>query len=321
MIKISPLKLLHFEFPPKRNLIIKSLNYHIISLVICTLAYCFIGTSLFAQAYNPIQFGNTRWHYREQNFGGTTSYNYFSYDTNGHYFLGQKYWRIDRVAAQTYSPSTTPFYIYDDTTNRKVYAIVDTVANSIKLLYDFSAITGDTIFNIYSSGVNDTVKVDSVKYLLDQNNINRKHLFVHSTIYPQPREWVEGVGSTYDLTIPSFTFPDPIYSFICQEVNNLFSYGDSLQCNNFLTSINQIENTQPNITTTLNPFTHTLSISNLTNQQYAMHILNLNGQIIVQKRSNNPMEYFNLHQYQNQILIIKITTTQHQQITSKIYVH
>lgn len=316
MIKISPLKWLHFELPPKRNLIIKSLNYRILSSVICTLAYCFIGASLFAQAYNPIQFGNTRWHNIVLNWNNLIDqYCYFSKDTIGFYHQGIKYWKIEKVYQSTYSPSNNVRYIYDDTTARKVY-IIDTASKVIKLLYDFSVNVGDSVKNLYSdysSAISASTKVDSIKYIT-YFGINRKVIFTHGF-----NVWIEGIGSVFDLFFPAWFYPDDNHQLLCEQYNNQIQYGDTSKCENFIVGIKNIYPIQPNINVTQN--SHTITITNPTNQQYSLKIINLNGQIIANIKSYNHTEHINLSNQQNQILILKITTTQHQQITSKIYVH
>lgn len=274
--------------------------------------------SALSQIYNPIPFGETRWHYREYNMGPTTkSYNYFSKDTTGYYYQGNKYWRIDRLFFPIYSPSTYNFYVYDDTTNRKVYAIFDTTTNAVKLLYDFSANSGDTIYNLYSLG-NDTVKVDSVKYLLDQNNVNRKHLYVHSINLPIPQEWVEGIGSMYDFFIPSYTYPDPVYSFICQEVSNQFAFGDVNQCSNFIMSIPEYPIPETEIKVTTNSISHTINIINPNSTKYNFDLIDLNGRTILTKKTNNSYETITLENHNYSVLIYQITTTIKQRFTGII---
>ncbi len=274
--------------------------------------------SALSQVYNPIPFGETRWNYREYNMGPTTkSYNYFSKDTTGYYFQGNKFWRIDRLFFPIYSPSTYHFYIYDDTTNRKVFAIFDTTINAVKLLYDFSANAGDTIYNLYSPG-NDTVKVDSVKYILDQNNINRKHLYVHSINTPMPQEWVEGVGSMYDFFIPSNTYPAPSYGFICQEFSNQFVFGDANQCSIFIMSTPEFPINEREIKVTTNAISHTINILNPSSIKYNFDLIDLNGCTILTKKTNNSYETITLDNYNNSILIYQITTKTKDRLIGKI---
>jgi hypothetical protein len=207
-------------------------------LIILTLSFL----DATAQSYVPFQFGDTRWMYNEQNMFNTKSYCYFSKDTTGYIFNGTKYYRLDKLNSPTYSPSINYSYLYDDTANRKVFTL-DTLTNTAYLLYDFASNIGDTIYSIYNLGALDTVIVDSIKSL-PINLINRKHYFVHSykQLVPQPRVWIEGIGSTYDLFYPTIILPDPIFYLVCQEYNTATNFGDAISCSNFLTNTSNIAN-------------------------------------------------------------------------------
>ena len=223
----------------------------------------FFTIKSFSQAYIPFQFGNTRWAYMKTNTFGSTSYFYFSKDTNGIYYNGNKYWKIEKQTSPTYTPSTSYWYIFDDTLSRKVYCYSNSSGLSY-LLYDFSANVGDTINSVGNPVAIDTVIVDSIKFI-SSNSIIRKHIYLHSIRFtnPQTKIWIEGIGSTYDLFYPTITLPDPLLNLICYQYNSYTLYPDSINgtnaCNNFLTSVNNIENNLFNIYP--NPTQNTIHIT------------------------------------------------------------
>ena len=110
----------------------------------------FLTIKSFSQAYVPFQFGNTRWAYMKTNTFGNTPYFYFSKDTNGIYFNGNKYWKIEKQTSPTYTPSISYGYIFDDTLSKKVFYYSNSSGLS-NLLYDFSANVGDTINSVGKS--------------------------------------------------------------------------------------------------------------------------------------------------------------------------
>jgi hypothetical protein len=169
---------------------------------------------------------------------GNTPYFYFSKDTNGIYFNGNKYWKIEKQTSPTYTPSISYGYIFDDTLSKKVFYYSNSSGLS-NLLYDFSANVGDTINSVGNPVAIDTVIVDSIKFI-SSNSIIRKQIYLHSIRFtnPQTKIWIEGIGSTYDLFYPTITLPDPLFNLICFQYNSNTLYPDTLNgantCNSFL---------------------------------------------------------------------------------------
>lgn len=238
-----------------------------------------------AQSYIPFQFGNTRWMYNEQNMFNTKSYCYFSEDTTGYYYNGNKYWLVEKLYAPIYSPTMNGNYVFDDTANRKVYSL-DTSTNTQHLLYDFSANVGDTVSSVYNLVGIDTVIVDSIQSKM-VNSILRRHFYVHS-IYPfvsQTRIWIEGIGSPYDLFYPTILWTDPIYYLVCHEYNSFINYGDLFACANFLTSTGNVERFN-DMEIYPNPTTEKITIHNKNSStRITVTVLDLMGNKLIERES------------------------------------
>ena len=199
-------------------------------------AICCCGT-IFAQSYTPIEFGNTRWMYTK--FQGTfmysKSYCYFSKDTTGYYYGGNKYWRIERVEGPVYSPTSNGVYLFDDTAARKVYTI-DTVTSMTNVLNDFSLSIGDSVNGAMP---NEKLYADSIQFHT-VNGISRKHIYLHSNqiVLPDPVVWIEGIGSTFNLfELTMSQLIEEIHTLNCQEHNGFANYGSPASCAAFMTAI------------------------------------------------------------------------------------
>jgi hypothetical protein len=224
--------------------------------------------------------------YNEQNISNTKSYCYFSKDTTKYNFNGIKFYRIDKLNSPTHSLTLNYNYLYDDTANRKVFTL-DTLNNTIYLLYDFASSIGDTIYSIYNLGVLDTVIVDSIKSF-PINLINRRHYYVHSLnqLVPQPRVWIEGIGSTYDLFYPTIILPDPLFYLVCQEYNSMKNFGDAISCSNFLTRTTNVKDFT-SIEIFPNPSLGRIGVhTESTYRELTIKIYDLTGTIYLQKKYN-----------------------------------
>ncbi len=258
---------------------------------ILLLVFFLLSKFIMAQSYVPFQFGNTRWMYNDINMFRTKSYCYFSMDTTGYYHNGNKFWKIEYVQAPTYSPSNSGYYLFDDTVQRKVF-IIDTSTNQEYLLYDFSANVGDTINSIYNAGSLDTVVVDSIDYI-SINTILRKHIYVHPKgIVNLPSTWIEGIGATYELFLPSRHLPTSFYVLMCHEHNSFINYGTNLGCSNFLTSIKHDTIIDNHITISFNPENNSIHIENPNALSYTFYLYGLSGKVIEQYVSDRTTDTF-----------------------------
>ena len=221
--------------------------------------FLFIYYISFSQSYTPIEFGNTRWMYAEMNFSYTRNYCYFSKDTTGYYFNGDKYWLIEALNSPTYTAIGSGLFVTDDTVKHKVF-VIDTTTNQKSLLYDFSVSIGDTVtlnnFTTYIGTGPTTHIVDTIYYAM-VNGVNRKHIILNG----YPWEYIEGIGSTNDFFSPTKTLIDPSFSLSCEEYNSNINYGSTTICSNFLTNSQDISektfqimyNKQNNSLVILNP--------------------------------------------------------------------
>lgn len=165
----------------------------------------------------------------------TNSYCYFSMDTTGYYDNGNKYWKIEQIASATYTPVSDVIYLHDDTSARKIFSI-DTNTNVTKVLYDFTLQPGDSMNYLLP---NETLYVDSVHYHL-VNGINRKHVYLHSNqlVFPNPVVWIEGIGSTFNLTVSTMSqLIEEIHTLQCQEFDGYENFGNTASCANFVTAV------------------------------------------------------------------------------------
>ncbi len=282
-----------------------------------------VFAKLNAQTYNPIPFGNTKWQaMRSALMQGNKSYCFFSKDTNGYYYGGKKYWRIEFLQSPSYSNTTNGVYVFDDTLQRKIF-VIDTSTNNTNLLYDFSVNPNDTVYNLYNNidgiiSIDSIVIVDSVKFIT-YNGISRKTVFVHGGVNSDPQVWIEGVGADNFLQ-PSFHpgLLEFTWYLTCQEYNNTLTFGDSIECSNFLT--NSINFLSPGIDINTSLYNDNLIITNPSSLGYQVFIFNLNGKTIYSKSTKNIHETINLSIHHNSILIYRILTIDKQELSGKIFI-
>lgn len=237
------------------------------------------------QNYLPFQFGNTRWMVNEANMFRTKTYNYFSMDTTAYLVSGHYYYRLEKQASPTYSPTNSWFYMRNDTVNQRVY-VLPQMSPIEYLFYDFDVVTGDTVFNIYNEGFSfaDTVLIDSVQSKII-NGIARRHIYLHSINTLQARLWIEGIGSDYDLLYPSILFTDPSYFLVCQEYKGFINYGNSVDCNNFMTKVDD-KFLNNKITVYPNPVHDIVRVQfdDWSEQDYNLQLLDLQGRVFFNKK-------------------------------------
>ena len=282
-----------------------------------------VFATLNAQTYNPIPFGNTKWQaMRSALMQGNKSYCFFSKDTNGYYYGGKKYWRIEFLQSPSYSNTTNGVYVFDDTLQRKIF-VIDTSTNNTNLLYDFSGNPNGTVYNLYNNidgiiSIDSIVIVDSVKFIT-YNGISRKTVFVHGGVNSDPQVWIEGVGADNFLQ-PSFHpgLLEFTWYLTCQEYNNTLTFGDSIECSIFLTAINNFTSSSININTSLNM--NNLVITNPNSVEYQVYIFDLSGKTIYTKRTNKINETINLSTNRNSLLIYRILAIDNQQVNGKIFI-
>lgn len=275
---------------------------------------------MLSQSYVPFQFGNTRWMYNEEKMFSTKSYCYFSMDTVGYYHNGNKYSKIEFVQAPAYSPSNTVYYVFDDTTQRKVF-MLDTSTNQENLLYDFSANVGDTIFSVYNGSTYglDTVIIDSIKTIN-----SRKYFYSHriNIAWSEICVWIEGIGSNYDLFLPSIKIPGILEVYlrlICHQHNNNINYGTVNECNNFLTSTPTFQKDDNTLQVQYNPINRYVTVSNIQNIQYHFSFFDISGKLLIKSTSNSMSKQISLHNLSSGIYFYKVTTHSNQ-LSGKIIV-
>jgi hypothetical protein len=263
--------------------------------IICL--FCTIKS--FSQAYQPFQFGNTRWknaHYDFNSF--VKDFCFFSTDTIGITINNLKYYPIEKSNSPVALGGNTVAYLRDDTTAKKVF-ILNLIDSTENILYDFSVQASDTVKGIKFSGTIcgvmpflDTIKIDSV-VIRNYNGINRR-LFLGRSIANHPNNmniyhlqyrYVEGIGSIQDLLDPKpYPWTDPSYYMNCYSYNSINYYGVSSECNMFYTAVNDLKYSNklsiyPN--PSLNGIFNIKTIEKITWQ-----VSNIEGKIILQGNQN-----------------------------------
>ena len=191
----------------------------------------------FAQMYVPLPFGNARWlETKYSTFGPSfdKSYSVFSVDTLSYSAFGHNYKKYEVVddSVYTFSAVSDSFFLYDDTTTRQVFMLLNNVEY---LVYDFSKSVGDTIFNIYPipyvSPMNSSfLIVDSIQTEMLYGTAHKVFYLSNGTPF-HASKWIEGIGSTEGLfnNIAHAMPIDPIWGLNCVHQNNNQLYGNS--CN------------------------------------------------------------------------------------------
>lgn len=200
--------------------------------------------------------------------------------------------------------------------NNKVY-LFSSSSNSFKLIYDFSALTGDTIEIYNRSWAIDsttTVVVDSVSTI----NINGTVLGVQYVSQPFMQEFymsgtiIENIGWT-EFMFPLHSWADPPYGgeLRCFQNDSIGLYNPSgVVCDFITTEIESINNTN-NFSVYPNP-THgiiTISIPNnvsLTNTTVSLS--DVSGREVLNHFLNSRKTELNVNHMPNGIYFLKINT-------------
>lgn len=177
--------------------------------------------------------------------------------------------------------------------NQKVFFIPrDSVIEF--LLYDFSAIPGDTLHNIYMEeqfvlqGFLDDVIIQQVDSVLMGNDY-RKRLFIH-----WGTQWIEGIGCAYGLFMhPFLNVSHYKIELHCMSTNDTTLYPDfSSGACSLSVGIDEINTLKPKLALYPNPSDRYMFVS-LSNgaKIEAYHVLNQFGQIVkTEKQWQNPMD-------------------------------
>ncbi len=228
-------------------------------------------------------------------------------DTTGYYHNGNKFWKIEYLQAPTYTPTNAGYYIFDDTAQRKVFTI-DTTTNQEYLLYDFSANVGDTVFSVYNGTAYglDTVIIDSI------HTINsRKYIYSHGISSPwhEVCVWIEGIGSRYNLFLPSKQIPSILeifYRLVCHQYNGNINYGTVNECNDFLTKTQDISSTNNQQQVSYN--NQTITIQNPYSTNYTFTLYDISGKTIHHTTSSQQYQNINIENSPQSLYFYQLIT-------------
>ena len=247
------------------------------------------------------------------NFTYTRNYCYFSKDTTGYYFNGNKYWLIETLNSPTYTNTGSGIYITDDTIQHKVF-VLDTITNQKSLLYDFSVSSGDTVvlnnFNQYI-GTGMTTNIVDTTYYAMVNGVHRKHVILKG----YPYTYIEGIGSTNDFLSPTKQLIDPSFSLACKEYNTNIEYGTTIVCSNFLTSI--IDFPENPFKISYEPQINSIVILNPSNVKGKFLLYDITGKCILSKNISSIKTIIELRKT-NEILIYNMDYKNSSLIRGKI---
>jgi len=203
--------------------------------------------------------------------------------------------RICKKIVSTSDSSISAVYSYrclmfEDSITKKIYSLDN--QNNVKLYFDFSAQSGDSLA-LYSPYYNttDTFIVSQVS-TVDINSINRKKItldYFSSNYHLQNVDsWIEGIGSlkglVYGNTSPQFVGSQ--YSLLCFSNYSQILYPDQNSGHCYYTNVKIEEMYNNPIKIYPNPVEDVLSISDLPLKKLNLKIIDLCGNLLVQKEIN-----------------------------------
>jgi len=221
------------------------------------------------------------WHYDQIDFGPPFNHDYLKYTSIGDTtILGMDAKKIKEEYITIYD--TTISNIFMRSENNQVF-LFDTALNSFRLIYDFSATTGETINVFCRNATQDTtieIMVDSVSSI----NINGHILGVQYVSQPESQEFymsgmiIENIGWTGFL-FPIHSIADPPFggSLRCYEDNEIGLYKLSSYDCDYMTSIETI-NSLSDLSIFPNPTNGIINIE--TDKTITVEIFDISGKTI-----------------------------------------
>lgn len=279
--------------------------------------FLFITVSNYGQDFAPV---GAKWHYSYTEFSSPNQGYIMIESVKDTTILGKN---AKKLNITHFPPASSPInlqreIIFSD--SNKVYLFV---YNQFRLLYDFNANQGDTIFVIepYYSGNNlDTlipILVDSTKNELI-GGVSKKVQYITS-IEPSwyfGSKIIKDIGSDNYL-LPFFAAVDPSPGPIRCYYDSLLSYQLVNDCEEIITSINEKSNLQKQVSVYPNP-SHgifNIALPAIANE-VQIEIYNLSGQQI-ENIFIKDKGIINLSKLPNGIYFVKVIH-QHQVVTKKI---
>jgi hypothetical protein len=201
----------------------------------------------------------------------------------------------------------------EDTASRKVFFIgmSELFLNIEIMLYDFSVKTNDTIRYVNSDayGFSDiVVKLDSVEI---GNALHKRVWLGNGAI------WIEGIGALDGLVSSAMNLPlcGTIYTrtLLCFYQNNELVYqpdnSEYKECYYPVTGINSII-AQQMFSLKPNPAADFITINSAGDEYYSVELLNIQGQMLIEKTVFNQSEQINLTSLKPGIYFIRIFNKQ-----------
>ncbi len=204
-------------------------------------------------------------------------------------------------------------YIYMKSNSNRVYLFVPSL-NTFELVYDFNAITGDTIEVFCRQGVNDsliTIKIDSVS-TIDINGHNLKVQYVSQPILEEcymAGTIIEKIG-WIGFMFPLSSLTDPPYggSLRCYEDSVIGQYKVSSYNCDYIVSVNSIK-ANKNLKIFPNPTTGKIRVQ--AEGIVGVEVMDITGKPIIKhsRENGNPVNNeIDLSQHPKGIYIIKVRT-------------
>ena len=180
-----------------------------------------------------------------------------------------------------------------------------------KLLYNFNAVEGDTLYNIYfesysgSPMLHDYLVVQTVDSVLIGPNYHKRIEFVSGS------QWIEGVGNTHGLFKESLWNVSMYWlnlecmslneKVLCESGTN-FPYSDGLCLWHMDTP--EVENIQLNLYP--NPAGNVLHCEFENSRERKIRILGINGNIVFQSIENNALIELNISDFESGIYVLEV---------------
>lgn len=286
----------------------------------------FVSTSCLAQNWGE---NNAVWHYNQTDMGPPFNDVFIKFSTIGDTIILGELTKIILEERITFN-DTIANKIFMKSDSNWVY-LFDSLSNSFKLIYDFSAILGDTIEVFCPERLGDstlTIVVDSVSTI----NINGTILGVQyvrplylGEYYNMSGIIIENIGWT-GFMFPLSTLADPPYGgeLRCFQNDSIGLYKpSSFDCDYLETGIESINNTN-NLSIYPNPANGVLNISiakelDLTHSKISL--VDISGRIILSQPINSAETTVNINHFPNGIYFVNAQLNDKSMVIKKFVIN
>jgi Secretion system C-terminal sorting domain len=223
------------------------------------------------------------------------------------------YKRLD-VSSDSINWVNTPYFFHEDSIENKVYLFYN---DTVGLLYDFSASTGDTVdvYNPAFGTYSHPLIVNSVDSML----LSGKY---HKTVQFSSNYWIEGIGDIYGIMAPGREQIGVSETLVCYHLQGSLLYINNLYSSCFFNSsgINDSD-IEDYVNVFPNPFTDKIRIENKNAYDVEYIIYNSLGQKITMPTKINALSYselINMESMHSVIYFVQISSENAKRTSLKI---